>query len=116
MSRRVALPAHCSQCGSVVLTGPDNDACAFTATVDPYAADIVAETLALLSGRSTYDAHRVKGRVELEARDRFSVENPRGLVVLAHDCQAPHRDGECVIETPAATTDLFTHDDERVPF
>jgi hypothetical protein len=121
MSRRAAFPAHCSRCGRVVLTGLDSDVCAFTATVDPWPADLVAETLAILAGRDTYNAHReLGGRIELERRNQDTVRNPiRGLVVLAHDCDRPHRSDEpCLLGDELSEPDLLTldPDDGKVPF
>lgn len=84
----MAVDAACPRCRVLVVVGLDDDSTALTASVDPYPLDPVGETVALLTGRATYDAWPLPdGRVELTRRDRFSIAGPRRVPVVAdHEC------------------------------
>lgn len=91
---RRAHPSRCVKCRRLVLTGLDNDRCAWVAIVDPLPLAPMGEVLALLSGRRTYTLHVGVGVCELQARDQWQIAgSPAGVrydVYPAHVCEWVH--------------------------
>lgn len=87
---RTATLRQCARCNAPLLTGLDADTCALTARTDPLPIDQIGETLALLSGRRTFDLITITGRKELHRRDECHIQAPRKYPVLPeHKCGAP---------------------------
>lgn len=87
-NRRTASLWTC-RCGEPVLTGLDDDHCAFTATCDPYRLTALGEVEALRDGRWTYQLVRRS----LDRRDQWNIPGHPPTVdlpVLAeHRCGQP---------------------------
>lgn len=84
-SRRAAKSETCSRCGAELLVGPDDDACAVTARVDPAPATLIEEVAARLAGRSSCEL--IHGR--LYHRDEITIHAGRDEypILLDHKCE-----------------------------
>lgn len=86
---RAAGLRTCPRCNSPILTGLDADMCALTARTDLLSVNAMGETLALLTGRRTFDLITVGGRKELHRRDECHIKAERTYPVLPeHKCGA----------------------------
>lgn len=87
MSRR-ALEDKCRQCRGQILTGLDEDDCAFRAAVDPTPLTALGEALALLARRRTYELRDRR----LFRRDRWQIAGRQAgtqyLVLADHSCNS----------------------------
>lgn len=99
---RRARATVCPRCHQPVLTGLDEDRCAFTATTDPVALTTVGEALALISGRATY---QLTGRPpHLLHRDQWRISGQpadTAIVLPSHQCGAPPLPTRAVDKPPA---------------
>jgi hypothetical protein len=87
---RAATLRICPRCGTPTLAGLDADIAAFTARVDILPVNQLGETIALLSGRPTYDLISIGGRKELHRREEWNIKAARKYPVLAaHSCGVP---------------------------
>ena len=84
---RAAALRLCPGCQAPTLVGLDADITAFTARADVLPIDELGETIALLSGRPTYDLVTNGGRKELHRREEWNIGGIRRYPVLAaHKC------------------------------
>lgn len=91
---RYAQTDTCRHCRAPVLTGLDEDLCAFHATTDPNPLTALGEALALLAGRRTYELRRRgENRLGLYRRDRWQIQGRQAgdqhFVVADHQCDTP---------------------------
>lgn len=92
IGRRARLATH--ECGQPVLTGLNDDNCAWPTTVDPHPLTPTGEMLALLGGRHTYDywihAQELNGpRDHLRIPYRPATDTGSTRVLAAHICGTP---------------------------
>jgi len=86
-NHRAASLRLCPSCKAPTLVGLDADTTAFTARADVLPIDELGETIALLSGRPTYDLVTNGGRKELARREEWNIGGDRRYPVLAaHKC------------------------------
>lgn len=89
-AHRAAALRLCPTCQAPTLVGLDADIAAFTARADIVAVNELGETIALLSGRPTYDLVTNGGRKELHRREEWNITAGRRYPVLAsHQCGVP---------------------------
>lgn len=87
---RAARLHPCPRCRRPILSGLDDDIAARTAHADPTPITPLGETLALLTGRATYDLCAPYGRRELWRRDHWHIAGARKYPVLPeHKCGQP---------------------------
>ncbi len=97
-SRKAKL-RRCPTCRRQILTGDDDDRCAFTARADPHPLTELGEALALLAGRTTYSLARTAGGVVLWRRDVGQIRrwpastHPSEDVLAEHRCDLPAPSG-----------------------
>jgi hypothetical protein len=86
-AHRAAALRLCPACQTPTLVGLDADIAAFAARADVLPIDELGETVALLSGRPTYDLVTNGGRKELARREEWNIGGDRRYPVLAaHKC------------------------------
>jgi len=86
-AHRAAALRLCPSCQAPTLVGLDADVTAFTARADILPLNELGETIALLSGRPTYDLVTNGGRKELTRREEWNISGTRRYPVLAaHKC------------------------------
>jgi hypothetical protein len=86
-AHRAAALRLCPSCQAPTLVGLDADITAHAARADVLPIDELGETIALLSGRSTYDLVTNGGRKELARREEWNISGLRRYPVLsAHKC------------------------------
>lgn len=86
-NHRAAALRLCPTCQAPTLVGLDADITAFTARADLLPIDELGETIALLSGRPTFDLMTNGGRKELARREEWNISGTRRYPVLAaHKC------------------------------
>jgi hypothetical protein len=84
---RTACLRTCTRCGAPILAGLDAPRAGLPVKADPTPLNSLGETVALLSGQTTYDLVTVAGRKELNYRDQITIAAPRRHPVLAaHKC------------------------------
>jgi len=87
--KRTAEFHRCRKCDAIVISGLDDERCAFKATVDPTPLDPRQETATLIAGRKTYDARIAGTTITLDRRDQDHMSRTgRDTVVPAHQCGA----------------------------
>lgn len=97
LSRRARI--RTCRCRHLILAGLDSDICAFEAAADPIPLTPLAEMLARIEGRPTYDLRREGGGWVLDRRDHHRIafapagSRPRIDVVRAHQCHSRNLSG-----------------------
>lgn len=90
---RAAKSRRCPDCRMWVLAGLDDPRCAGPAIVDTSPLSSLGETVALLTGRSTYALRRFHTRIELDHRNQWSIHTPPEHapydVIAEHRCRTP---------------------------
>ena len=87
-TRRAAVLDQCRRCGRPVWRGPDADMSAIGAVADAEPLDAVAEVIAYVSGRCTYDAIPSAGKTHLHYRDPHThMRHHDWPVYAAHRCE-----------------------------
>lgn len=80
----------CRDCHTPTVRALDADICAFEVTLDPTPLDPLGETLAIATGRTTYDVVPTKTGLLIEPRSPQRITQPRRHPVLAqHRCGQP---------------------------
>lgn len=111
---RVARLRVCTKCNSPVLRGLDYDPAGIMVDADPTPLNQLGETIALLTGRTTYDLAYSNSRRILEYRDQHRIGGKRRYPVLPeHRCGAPLTDYQETPPKPAPTTKT---NDDTPPF
>lgn len=85
---RTATTRTCKTCAQPTLIGLDDDACAFTVTVDPYPITARDEIRAAIAGKKTFLFSASKSRVDFRTPARIiSAPIEVGVIVLIeHEC------------------------------
>jgi len=85
---RSATQRTCKTCNQPTLVGLDDDACAFTATVDPYPITARDELRAAIEGKKTYLFAPSKNRVDYRTPLRIISTPITGnvIVLIEHEC------------------------------
>lgn len=89
--RRGVKAGRCPHCHAQILTGMDEEVCAFRATTDPAPLTPLGEALALLDARRTYELRNHNSSLALWRRDHWQIAGRSSslhLVVADHKCGA----------------------------
>lgn len=86
--RRVARFHYCRKCGDIVITGLNDDWCAYTVTADPTPINRPTEIACIILARPTFNAWpaSTSSGWELERRNPRLLPTNRHPIVPAHIC------------------------------
>ena len=107
---RKATTRTCTTCHQPTLTGLDDDACAFTATVNPYPINAREELEAVKNGKQTYTFTKATQRIDSRPPPNI-ISHPATefIVLIEHECWK-HPPGDSSRDVTIPSTQSINYD------